>query len=576
MKTSALDHDGPGIPIGRYLLHRQIARGGMATIHIARLVGDEGFSRIVAAKRLLPEFAEDADFVTMFLDEARVASKIHHSNVVPVLDVVATDDDVILIQEYVHGAALDKLLRIARQGRAHVPIRIAVAIATQVLAGLQAAHDTSDEVGMPLNIVHRDVSPQNIMIAVDGAARLLDFGVAKATMAAHITREHTFKGKIAYSAAEQLHGASTCQSDVYSLAVVLWESIVGRRLYQGAAGESEIVAKIMTGQVPTIAESLGAEREQLPAGRWAQLMAIEPVLRTGLAFRLVDRWSSARAFAEALVATVPPAPMNEVAAWVRSLGRELIDKNDKLLAEEEASWRRAAAPVGRELRSASEQRGIALVPDLEVEVEISQEGPTSIPSVSLVQRWRSPLLVGLGALVPVVIGLALALRGGSVVEPEAALPPPPAGAMAPLPTITPLPATAAVAPPAKRTIRAEPLAAARAAPANEAPANEAPTIEAPAIEAPAIQAATIEPSPIEIQVARPSAATIAKHTPVVERRRRAERPAPTVVKAPAPRPPEPIAVAPAAAAAPAPDCSPPYYFDGPKKIFKPECLGEQR
>src|SRR5262245_20037344 len=127
------------VVIGRYLLHRQIARGGMATIHIARLMGDEGFSRIVAAKRLLPEFAEDQDFVAMFLDEARIASKVHHRNVVPVLDVVTTGEEVILVQEYVHGVPLHWLLRTARQAKTHVPLNVAISIACQVLAGLQAA-----------------------------------------------------------------------------------------------------------------------------------------------------------------------------------------------------------------------------------------------------------------------------------------------------------------------------------------------------------------------------------------------------------------------------------------------------
>src|ERR1043165_3683584 len=107
------------LTVGRYLLHRQIARGGMATIHIARLMGDEGFSRIVAAKRLLPELAEDADFVAMVLDEARVASKVDHRNVVPVLDPVTTGSEVILVQEYVHGAPLHWLLRAARESKAH-------------------------------------------------------------------------------------------------------------------------------------------------------------------------------------------------------------------------------------------------------------------------------------------------------------------------------------------------------------------------------------------------------------------------------------------------------------------------
>jgi serine/threonine-protein kinase len=189
--ASARSAEGRGatLHVGRYALHRQIARGGMATIHVARLVGDEGFSRIVAAKRLLPELAEDPEFVAMFLDEARIASRVHHRNVVPVLDVVNTGDEVVLVQEYVHGVPLHWLLNRARQTEALIPIEISVAIACQVLAGLHAAHETTDEMGAPLHVVHRDVSPQNVMVATDGTARLLDFGVAKSLMAAHVTRE---------------------------------------------------------------------------------------------------------------------------------------------------------------------------------------------------------------------------------------------------------------------------------------------------------------------------------------------------------------------------------------------------
>src|SRR5262245_66577696 len=123
-----VDH-GTTVHIGRYALHRQIARGGMATIHIARLMGDEGFSRIVAAKRLLPDFAEDSEFVAMFLDEARIASKVHHPNVVPVLDVVTAMDEVVLVQEYIHGVPLHWLLNRARQQEVHIPVPVAIAIA---------------------------------------------------------------------------------------------------------------------------------------------------------------------------------------------------------------------------------------------------------------------------------------------------------------------------------------------------------------------------------------------------------------------------------------------------------------
>src|SRR5437588_10186906 len=192
------------LTVGRYRLHAQIARGGMATIHIARGIGDVGFSRIVAAKRLQPQLAEDTELVKMFIDEARIASKVNHRNVVPVLDVVTHGEELVLVQEYVHGVPLSWLLRAMHDARKHLPIEIGVSIACQVLAGLHAAHETVDETGTPLKIVHRDVSPQNIMIATDGTARLLDFGVAKAAARAAITKKGTFKGKLGYSSPEQL------------------------------------------------------------------------------------------------------------------------------------------------------------------------------------------------------------------------------------------------------------------------------------------------------------------------------------------------------------------------------------
>src|SRR3954447_25376162 len=128
---------GPTV-VGRYVLHAAIARGGMGTIHLAHLVGAEGFSRLVAAKRLHPHLAEDEEIVKMFLDEARIASKVHHPNVVPVLDVVEAAGEVILVQEYVHGVPLDKLLRITWRERVSMPVGVAVAIVADMLAGLGA------------------------------------------------------------------------------------------------------------------------------------------------------------------------------------------------------------------------------------------------------------------------------------------------------------------------------------------------------------------------------------------------------------------------------------------------------
>src|SRR3954468_676707 len=152
--------------VGRYVLHAPIARGGMATIHLARLLGAEGFSRTVAAKRLHPQFTEDPDFTKMFIDEARIASKVRHPNVVPMLDVVQNGTEVILVQEYIHGVPLDKLLRAARQQSQPLPIDIVVTIVSGLLAGLSAAHETKDELGQPLGIVHRDISPQNVIVGI--------------------------------------------------------------------------------------------------------------------------------------------------------------------------------------------------------------------------------------------------------------------------------------------------------------------------------------------------------------------------------------------------------------------------
>src|SRR5262245_394878 len=150
----------------------------MATVHLGRLLGPVGFSRTVAIKRLHAQFATDPEFVSMFLDEARLAARIRHPNVVPTLDVVATEGELFVVMEYVHGESLSRLIKEeARNGR-RIPPRIAASLISGTLQGLHAAHEARDERGNPLNIVHRDVSPQNILVGSDGIARVLDFGVA--------------------------------------------------------------------------------------------------------------------------------------------------------------------------------------------------------------------------------------------------------------------------------------------------------------------------------------------------------------------------------------------------------------
>src|SRR5687768_2767748 len=208
----------------------------MATVHLGRLLGPVGFSRTVAIKRLHPQFAKDPEFVTMFLDEARLAARVRHPNVVPTLDVVASQGELFLVMEYVQGESFARLLHVTKSTGKRVPRDIVCSVLASVLHGLHAAHEAKSERGEPLGIVHRDVSPQNILVGVDGIARVLDFGIAKAasTTSGESTATGIIKGKVPYLAPEQLEGdPATKLTDVYAASVVLWEVLAGHRLFQG-------------------------------------------------------------------------------------------------------------------------------------------------------------------------------------------------------------------------------------------------------------------------------------------------------------------------------------------------------
>jgi serine/threonine protein kinase len=295
--------------IGRYALHGEIASGGMAVVHFGKLLGPVGFSRPVAIKRLHPQLAREPSVRAMFIDEARLASRIRHPNVVPTLDVVADGGDLLLVMEYVHGEALQPLLRAMRARRERVPLRITLTVMTAMLHGLHAAHEATTETGHPLNVVHRDVSPQNVMVGVDGVARVLDFGIARAAVRLENTREGIVKGKLAYMAPEQLGGALVDRrADVYSAAVVLWEMIAGRRLFVREDGGSVMVDKLLRGTI---------EPPSAHAPRTPRLL--DAIVLHGLARRAEQRFATAREMALALERLGDLAPASEVGAWVEEL-----------------------------------------------------------------------------------------------------------------------------------------------------------------------------------------------------------------------------------------------------------------
>jgi serine/threonine protein kinase len=318
---------GPAHVIGRYALFGEIASGGMAKVYFGRLMGPVGFSRTVAIKRLQPHFASDPEFAAMFLDEARLAARVRHPNVIPTLDVVATQGELFLVMEYVQGESLAKLVRSCADRGESVPVRIAASIMSGALLGLQAAHDAHDEHGTPLGLVHRDVSPQNILVGADGVPRVLDFGVAKALGRTQSTREGQVKGKLSYMAPEQFHGeAVTRQADIYAAAVVLWEALTGRRLFSGD-NEAIVLARIV-------------KHEVVPPSRYRSEVSheLDRVVLKGIASKPAHRYASARDMALALEKSVGPVSTIEVSEWVEQVaGAQLSDRAQQIASIERSS-----------------------------------------------------------------------------------------------------------------------------------------------------------------------------------------------------------------------------------------------
>jgi hypothetical protein len=308
--------------VGRYVLCGEIGAGGMATVHVGRIVGAAGFSRRVAIKRLHAHVASDPSFLAMFVDEARLASRIHHPNVVATLDVVSRDGELFVVMEYIEGVSLSELLREAARRGARMPLPVALAIGVGVLDGLHAAHEAQGDGGEKLGLVHRDVSPQNVLVGVDGVPRLIDFGVAKATGRLQTTREGQLKGKIAYMAREQLDRTEIDRrADVYAASVVLWEMLAGRRLFV-ADTEAQIVTLVLGGaHEPPSAHAPDVEPE------------LDRIVMRGLALDASERFATAHEMALAIREVATPATAVEVGEWVRVMAEDALEARSARVTE---------------------------------------------------------------------------------------------------------------------------------------------------------------------------------------------------------------------------------------------------
>lgn len=237
--------DGEGERLDRFELVTELASGGMATVYLARLSGVAGFQRLVAIKRLHPHLAKEPEFVEMFLDEARLAARIHHPNVVSIQEIGESEEGYYLVMDYVDGDTLAHLLARSAQTKKEIPWGVTIRILLDTLTGLHAAHELTDDLSRPLAIVHRDVSPQNILVGADGIARLTDFGVARAASRLSTTRSGQLKGKVAYMAPEQARGEPIDRrADIFSCGIVLWEALALKRLFR-ADGEAATLNRVL-------------------------------------------------------------------------------------------------------------------------------------------------------------------------------------------------------------------------------------------------------------------------------------------------------------------------------------------
>lgn len=272
--------------IGRYGVVTALAQGGMGEVFLGVLQGAEGISTPVVIKRIRPEFAQEESFRTMFRDEARALSLVRHPNVVQVIEFGAEQDELFLAMEYVEGESATTLLRAVRKASRAVPVAIAVHIVAQAAAGLHAAHEQKNDAGEPLNLVHRDVSPQNILVTYAGVAKLIDFGIAKTEHQDTLTQTGELKGKYGYMAPEQfMEKPIDRRADIFALGVVLFELVSARRLFKRDGAHAAMRA-ICDEPLP---------EPSLPSGAKVPTWLVK-VIKRALARDPDDRYASAQEF----------------------------------------------------------------------------------------------------------------------------------------------------------------------------------------------------------------------------------------------------------------------------------------
>ena len=307
-----------GIPFGRYQLLKKIASGGMGQVLLAKK-GQDDFEKLVVLKRILPHLVEDEEFFTMFRDEAKITMRLDHPNIARINEFGVEAGVHYIEMEYVAGEDVRRIEKRAAAASKGIPIGIILRIIADAAAGLDFAHKAKDAKGMPLGLVHRDVSPQNILVGFDGSVKLIDFGVAKAAGRAQHTATGILKGKFPYMSPEQAEGTDLdCRSDVFALGIVLWEQLTGRRLFKG---ENDIATQrlVRACQVP----APSSVEPSVPSG-------LDPISLKALAKDPKDRFQDAAELRNALedfaLQNAIPTSASSLASFMQDLYAERIAK----------------------------------------------------------------------------------------------------------------------------------------------------------------------------------------------------------------------------------------------------------
>ncbi|MBX7112844.1 MAG: protein kinase [Myxococcaceae bacterium] len=280
-----------GVAVGRYTLHSRLAVGGMAEVWLARQTGPAGFQKDLVVKKILPHLATDPAFVEMFLNEARYAALLNHPNLVQIFELGEDTGNYFLVMEHVHGHSLRALLRRAQEDKTQIPLGIVARILADACEGLHHAHEAKDPRGQPMGLIHRDVSPDNLLVSYSGMTKVVDFGIARAANAISSTRPGTFKGKLSYMSPEQFMSKPIDRrADIYALGIVLYELVTGSVPFRHQ-NDAELIHSVLYDPKSL----MGSLRADVPA-------KLEQIVARAMARELSQRYPDARALGHDLAA----------------------------------------------------------------------------------------------------------------------------------------------------------------------------------------------------------------------------------------------------------------------------------